>query len=265
MAIKFHNNGNLKVTDLDETQSDIKFKDDEGLECADFEEGSGDDGLVGYWKMDDNLDTTNVIDSSGEGNHGTFSDANGNPNTSAHSVTGQVNRALEFDGVDDYVNCGNRESIQFLTENFSMEIWMKYKEIGYSGFNAGIHKGAGTGSNGYSLFAEYNKARTEIKSAESISPYSRRALGGTSNVNDGEWHHIVSTVDRGGYMKLYVDGDWETSRDISSYSGLSLYTTTVLKIGRQATFYSNTFIDEARLYNRVLPPTEIKKHSELTL
>src|SRR3989344_9098411 len=52
-------------------------------------------GLVGYWSFDEDAGTT-VPDHSGSGNTGT---ATNGPN----GTTGQLGRALSFDGSDDYV------------------------------------------------------------------------------------------------------------------------------------------------------------------
>ena len=61
---------------------------------------SGEDGLIGYWKLDDGTAT----DSSGNNNHGTLI---GGPTP----TTGQIGGALNFDGVDDYINVPNSPSL----------------------------------------------------------------------------------------------------------------------------------------------------------
>ena len=58
---------------------------------------------VGHWKMNDNAANTDVLDGSGNGHNGTFNDATGNPNTSAHHIVGKIDGALIFDGTNDYV------------------------------------------------------------------------------------------------------------------------------------------------------------------
>jgi hypothetical protein len=42
----------------------------------------------------------------------------------AKTVKGKVGEALEFDGVDDYVNCGNDSSLDFTSE-ITLEAWAK--------------------------------------------------------------------------------------------------------------------------------------------
>ena len=61
-------------------------------------------GLIGHWKLDESAGTT-AADSSGNGNDGTLT--NMDPATDWFPTGGQVNGALDFDGVDDRVNAGD--------------------------------------------------------------------------------------------------------------------------------------------------------------
>ena len=60
---------------------------------------AGDPTLVGWWKLDEGTGTT-ARDISGYGNDGTFG---GDPQW----VAGRFGKALEFDGSDDFLDCGN--------------------------------------------------------------------------------------------------------------------------------------------------------------
>ena len=64
----------------------------------------GGQGPLAQWEMNDNANDTMVIDSSGNGYHGTST-----RNTSEMYTSGQApgEGALAFDGTGDYVNCGN--------------------------------------------------------------------------------------------------------------------------------------------------------------
>ncbi len=70
--------------------------------ALDWNEAEVDGNTVGLWRMNDNAADTTVVDAAGV-NDGTFYDATGNPNTNAHSVAGWLDRALDFDGGDDYI------------------------------------------------------------------------------------------------------------------------------------------------------------------
>jgi len=56
---------------------------------------------ISHWKMNDNLATTNVIDSVGD-NDGTAAQ-----NTDQLDTTGKINGALTFNGTADVVSCGS--------------------------------------------------------------------------------------------------------------------------------------------------------------
>jgi hypothetical protein len=72
------------------------------------------EGMISYWRFDSGIETI-AYDSVGTNN--------GNIN-GATWTTGKVGGALFFDGIDDFVNCGNDESLQPL-EQITLEAWIK--------------------------------------------------------------------------------------------------------------------------------------------
>jgi hypothetical protein len=81
-------------------------------------------------------------------------------------------------------------------------------------------------------------------------------LYGTSDlVTDGKWHHVASTYD-GATIRLYVDGQLESS---FARSGTIPAGTSPLAIGaRPGVNYYAGLMDEFTIYNRALTPFEIK-------
>ena len=73
-------------------------------------------GMISYWKFD-------------EGSGGIAGDSIGGNNGIIYGATwttGLVGGALSFDGVDDYVNIGNVEALNFeRTDTFSIEAWIR--------------------------------------------------------------------------------------------------------------------------------------------
>src|SRR3989344_3025342 len=94
-------------------------------------------GLVGYWKFDEGAGAT-AVDSSGNGNNGTLT------NMSAYAWTGSVipsadegytasttfvnPYALDFDGVDDYVDAGDIDALDGATQA-SVFGWIKINSL----------------------------------------------------------------------------------------------------------------------------------------
>ena len=75
------------------------------------------EGLVGYWTMD-NVSGSDLI--ADKGNNGTIHGAT--------QVDGKVGKALSFDGVDDYVDCGKDSSFEF-NESITICQWIKPNNI----------------------------------------------------------------------------------------------------------------------------------------
>jgi hypothetical protein len=80
-----------------------------------------DSNLICWYKMDDNADSTVVIDSCGLSN-GTFNGTDAN--TSAHHTTGKVGGALMFNGTSDYVDTNATFQTTF-RNSFSINLWAK--------------------------------------------------------------------------------------------------------------------------------------------
>lgn len=82
---------------------------------------------VAHYKMNDDANNTVVVDSQGYSN-GTFADATGDPNTDAHTTTGNLSgvviTALSFDGTDDYIDTGNSFQSVF-QKGFTISLWLK--------------------------------------------------------------------------------------------------------------------------------------------
>jgi len=76
-------------------------------------------GLVGYWNFDQGSGTT-ASDSSGYNNHGTI--------YGASWTSGKVGGALSFDGLDDYVDCGNSETLD-PTQEATVEAWVNFNQL----------------------------------------------------------------------------------------------------------------------------------------
>jgi len=79
-------------------------------------QAQSDDGLVAEWHFDEGYGSV-LKDSSGNGNDGTI--------YGATWVDGKFGKALSFDGVDDYVDCGNDRIFDFGTNTFTIETWVK--------------------------------------------------------------------------------------------------------------------------------------------
>ncbi|MGB9597077.1 MAG: hypothetical protein ACPL7B_12420, partial [Candidatus Poribacteria bacterium] len=82
-------------------------------------------GLVSYWTLDKDTVGGNLVKDIVGKNNGKI---NGSPKV----VAGKVKEAMEFDGVDDFLDCGTDESLN-LTKAITIETWAMPKEAGEGG------------------------------------------------------------------------------------------------------------------------------------
>ncbi len=206
---------------------------------------------AGHWNFDEEAGPT-AEDSSANSNDGTLT----NMDTGSCWVSGKDGAALLFDGDDDYVDCGNAASLEMGTSDFSIEAWIKFSSITDTEpriVSKGIYPGwfLGIAGNGNCLQGSIGKSD------------GRLAVYGATNVRDGQWHHVALTFDRDGLEKLYVDGNLDESRDISSYEFENITTTAHCRIGEGSGRHFNGTIDEVRVCRRVLSAEEISDHANL--
>ena len=81
-----------------------------------------DEGLVARWNFDEGKGNT-TADRSENGNDGTLANMG-----DGSWVEGRKRTGLAFDGVDDYVDCGNGSDLDIVDE-ITIEIWLKTYSI----------------------------------------------------------------------------------------------------------------------------------------
>ena len=205
-----------------------------------------DTGLVLYLPFDEAIGET-ATDLSVEGNDGTFL-SSGHPDWSI----GYRNAGVDFDGVNDYIDCGHDSSLD-LSLPFSLEAWVKLE--GRTTDRDIIFKGV----SGNLVELKYDSSDDYWELVVSDGNY-RYAKFSQSNPDLSTWYHIVGTCD-GDTVKIYVDNVLgSTTEAIGTLTDPSAYN---LTIGCRGSFTDRFFdgkIDEVRVYNRVLTTAEIKMH-----
>ncbi|MDD4062228.1 MAG: LamG domain-containing protein [Candidatus Pacebacteria bacterium] len=208
-----------------------------------------DTGLVGHWDMDEGYGGQ-VSDKSGNGNHGTINGATWGDN-SPEWVDDVSGGALDFDGVDDYVNAGNDASLQ-LTNQMTISSWIKTE--GNTNSRVG-----GKSSSGHTSFYLYS--RFLVSGNGSSQSHTDVVLS-----EDGVWEHRVGVYNgTAGILKLYVNSV-DVTGSITGTIPTSLYNSSApFKIGVASTLMTESDahlqgqISDVRIYNRALSATEIQK------
>lgn len=217
---------------------------------------------IGHWKFDE-CQGSSAYDWSGIGNTGAIIiGSSGTQNslgtcqvgTSAawtNGVSGKYNSSLNFDGTDDYINFGNQSNFNLGTNSFSYCYWLK--TTASSGHLFG--KATWACDDWGSWLVSGGKARFEIKVEN--PPCSGYSVD-SAVINDGQWHHLCGTYDRNGYLNVYTDGKVTSTVNISSLSTYDISNGSNLLINGGAPGFSNSQIDDVRLYNYNLTSEQIK-------
>jgi hypothetical protein len=136
-----------------------------------------DPDLVGLWMLDEGTGST-AFDSSNFGNDGTLQ---GDPQW----VAGQIDGALEFDGTGDFINCGNDASFN-IPVNITVAAWIK---VGT--FDRDWQAICNRGDDSWRL----HRSGGSNNIAWGTSGLDPLDLTGSSNANDGAWHHYAGVYD----------------------------------------------------------------------
>ena len=193
--------------------------------------GQGSTGATrGYWRFNDHGDQQ-ADDTSNRGNHGTL------VNDPTWTTSGKFGYALDFDGSDDHVDCGNNNSLDN-TGEITVETWVKPESA--AAWETILERRDHSGNKGYTLDIGSDSSSYRFQMYDTTF---RWVQGGS--LTTGQWAHIAGVYD-GSYMRLYVNGvevGTPYSLTPNNYPGGTLW------IGND-TFYNEPFdgiVDEVRV------------------
>jgi uncharacterized repeat protein (TIGR02543 family) len=195
--------------------------------------------LLGHWRLDETSGIT-ASDSSGQNHPGTLK--HHNSGSLPQWTSGNVNGALDFDGVDDYVELGNIMSLGSYTKT----AWVR-PEVGQAP-NYNIL----SGMNGHALWAPNRVLKAGHNGSYSVVQDNVALPLDT-------WTHVALTYDSTAKtLILYKNGNV-----IATATNINATTDTFLQIGNYGPSNDDDNrmsgkIDEARLYNGVLTRPEIQ-------
>jgi hypothetical protein len=165
--------------------------------------------------------------------------------------------AYYFDGVDDYVNCGNNESLD-CGSSFTVGAWIKVRDAKVYGTI--MSKGNAYDEN-YGLYVEQETGfiRLQFSNDGAYTP-DETLIDSNTNVLDSSWHHVVGTFD-GAVMRVYIDRKLE-NEGIPTRQNPDT-NNKVLTIGYRnditGTYYFEGTIDDVMIYERALPVEEVRE------
>ncbi|SFT46516.1 Por secretion system C-terminal sorting domain-containing protein [Lishizhenia tianjinensis] len=167
---------------------------------------------------------------------------------------------LDFDGSNDYVNCGTNSSTAITGNALTVEAWVKAGSFGSaSTSNAIVNRINNTfqDNDGFALSLGNNGVVTaEIGYGTTTFPYAVQHSTSANEVSLNTWTHVAMTFD-GSFLKIYVDGVLSTSTTADYPMTAS---TQPLAIGYRPQYnqsYFDGIIDEVRVWNTVRTQAEI--------
>lgn len=208
-------------------------------------------GLHGWWPLDEST--------------GPYAFDLADSNTGLHMggptpTTGQVAGALDFDGIDDYLQVKDCSNLDFAKGDFSIDAWIKTTDN--QGMIVAKRTQVGSTYTGY-LFMVYNN-RLLLQIADPSSSWSNFVSVPLPTLNNGDWNFVAVTVDRddpnGG--TFYFNGFPVSTFNPTNRQG-NLNNTSELRIGRSvgggSDHYFDGTLDEIEIFKRELAPKDIEK------
>jgi hypothetical protein len=230
-----------------------------------FTKDYGESGLMGLWHMDEGTGST-VTDVSGFNNTGTLTNgpvwqaSDGGQWGSRSEVKFSTGSALQLDGVDDYVDCGNGASLN-ITNAITVEAWvylLSYPSVG--GYITILGKEGGSPRNGYIMLMTESGGSylTGVQYYNANTQKNNYLVSNALQLN--RWSHLVFVYD-GTNNFAYLNGVLNNSGSlgVGALGGGS----TNINIGKRTSSGGSPFngtIDEVRIYNRALSAGEISSH-----
>jgi hypothetical protein len=209
------------------------------------EHSSLSEGLVGAWCPSLGATGYRLIDRSGYGNHGTLTNM-----TSDDWVVSGGAGALDFDGVNDYVDCGVNAGNLTEKSTFSVSAWALARQTGGANTFRGLISRAQ--SSPYPFSIRFNTSGSVLR----LVTDDTELLGPTITAN--QWFHITVVLAPSS-RKIYFNGNLVTE-STASYSITA--NDNKLYIGTDYVPQSDRVwdgqVDDVRIYNRALTPPEIR-------
>ena len=222
---------------------------DNYIDCMSCSFRDEENGLVGYWKMDEDSGLI-ASDSSEFGNNMTVSNFSEEP----WFENGRINNCINFYNSEGYLNIGVIGTLLDMgLSDFSIEIWAKDNDLDYE--NDHISLMSGIGADNWDLY--FNALKNQLHFT-----FLQGTKVSAKVIDFNEWRHIVVLVDRDSNLKMYIDGSEFIGDNINTEEIRSdtLDITSFIIGGNpdpDIDSYWNGLLDISRIYKRTLSKDEI--------
>ena len=231
-------------------------------------------GLVGWWTFDGPDTLTNIIDKSAEGNHG-FLVHQGSGTT---TTSGPIGQAFGTDGSNDYVNAGSAASLDDIQTKgnggMSVSLWLKVRSYVVVNPHLIAKPDVNTTAGRWGIRIESSTARfrffKDFNGATDMTIASANNTFTTAESN--KWHHMVftwaSTTDASASGTFYLNNvalSMNNTNATANSGPVSDASTNLGILNAAGTTVApiDGYLDDVRLYNRILSTTEITQLYQL--
>ncbi len=194
---------------------------------------------VGEWNFEEGQGGT-VNDSSGNGNTGTWY------GSGTHWGTGKQGKGGVFNGSNDYVQFTRSSDIQNITNDGTIEGWVKMSTVGR---NQTFFDLSGSGPNGLIVFSNYTAGLYKVDFQQG----SRHAYS-TTIPQSNTWYYLSATWDSSG-LKLFVNGILQGTNGTVPSVIVGAGTSRIGQYDYYA-FYNGS-IDDVKIFNYARTPAQI--------
>ncbi len=205
-------------------------------------------GFMSWWKFDEG--TGDIAYDSAGNNHGSVSGASW--------TAGQIDGALAFDGVNDYVLVPDDESQQIKTNQITLSAWIWLAADAGEDTQRRIICKQQTSSRTWALLIaerDYAGNGNKVFFHDSSGTAASLCYSSSSLIID-RWYHVCVS-DNAGKIRIYIDGLLDETYD-EGY-GIPAQIAAPIAIGENpdSRFFFEGNIDDVRVYNRALSAEEI--------
>jgi hypothetical protein len=201
-------------------------------------------GLVAYYPFNGNFE-----DSSGNGN-------TGNPIGGVAFSTNRfdsVNTAVQFNGIDGYIEVANSATLQSPTDEITLAGWINLEEFLGVPVAGIVMK---TNTSGHGQFGLGYEEVTAQPAVYYVQNGGNQGWGYEISLNRGQWYFIATTYSEN-VSKIYLDGILLGSSDLSVPIVPDNNPLTIGLESQADAEYMHGKLDDIRIYSRALTETEI--------
>jgi len=182
-------------------------------------------------------------------NHGTIT----NTTSAACWSSNGGKYSLSLDGTNDYAAVGSAASIN-VSGPMSFSCW--FKTTNYTQSQAFIASSLNGGQANYAVTFGFTDNKFEL-----WNNASGPSITSTASISDSGWHHytcVRSGVIGSWNLSLYIDGALDKTASSGFDPSAGVYPVSIGRFGGFGGYYALGLLDDMRLYNRPLLPSEVR-------